>query len=93
MFYLFLLFVLIYAIVIIIYSNHYITQMNNLFNGTIKLLNFIVKFFNLRKYSHIELRRYYNFENNFTEFPNLEIYSVNENSALNGVELFIKYKI
>jgi hypothetical protein len=66
--------------------------MNNLFNGTIKLLNFIVKFFNLRKYSHIELRRYYNFENNFTEFPNLEIYSVNESLALNGVELLILSK-
>jgi len=92
MFYLFLLFVLIYAIVIIIYSNHYITQMNNLFNGTIKILNYIVKFFNLRKYSHIELRRYYNFDNNFTEFPNLEIYSVNESLALNGVELLILSK-
>ena len=66
--------------------------MNNLFNGTIKLLNYIVKFFNLRKYSHIELRRYYNFDNNFPEFPNLDIYTVNESLALNGVELLILSK-
>ena len=89
MFYLFLLIVLIYSIVIIIYGNNYISQMNNLFNGYIKFLNYIVKFFNLRKYSHIELRRYYNEENNFTEFPNLNIYNVNQSLALNGVELLI----
>ena len=89
MFYLLILILLIFGIFFCIYSNSLSSQLKNLFSAFIHYNKIIQYFLVLRKNSFIELKRIYLKNNNLPEFPNINLYNINDTLAINAANLLI----
>ena len=89
MFYLLILILLIFGIFFCAYSNLLSSQLKNLFNVFIHYNKLIQYFLVLRKNSLIELKRIYLKNNSLPEFPNIDLYNINDTLAINAAYLLI----